>query len=154
MQLPDLTSAAWACDETYSMAAVQTSYLNNPNYPNNYASGSSCMYTIIAPANSVIEVTCQLNVPSTTSCSSERLYIEREGEKSLTRAEYFCGSGTVTKTSMFNSITIAYSSSPYTSSSGTFACTVRTYKVACDCGWSVNVGYSKFLAIRTHNNSF
>lgn len=137
--MPAIISAAFACDQTYQMGAAQSSYLTSPNYPNRYASGSSCMYTIIAPANSLIQVTCTLAMDSAiASCGSDRLYIETEGEKSLARAEYFCGSGTVTKTSLFNSITIAYTSNS-ANYAGSFRCDVRTYQTTCDCGWSVTV---------------
>lgn len=121
------------------MSAAQSSYLTSPNWPNRYASGSSCMYTIIAPANSVIEATCELYIDaSSSSCSTDRLYIEREGEKSLARAEFFCGTGNVVKTSLFNSMTIAYTSNA-ANSAGRWRCDIRTYQTTCDCGWSVTV---------------
>lgn len=122
------------------MSAVQSSYLTSPNWPNRYTSGSSCIYTIIAPANSVIEAKCELYIDSTSnSCSTDRLYIESEGEKSLARAEFFCGTGTVTRTSLFNSMSIAYTSNS-ANYAGRWRCDIRTYQTStCDCGWSVTV---------------
>lgn len=137
--LPDYISAAFACDQTYQMGAVQSTYLTSPNYPGRYSPGSSCMYTIVAPANSYIQVTCDIKLDATSNnCDTDRLYIETEGEKSLARAEFFCGSGNIIRSSIFNSITIAYTSNS-ANYAGSFRCDVKTFQRACECGWSATV---------------
>lgn len=64
------------------------------------------------------------------------------GSTALLGSEYLCGTGTITRTSKFNKLTLAYTSG--TSNVGQFSCSIT---LNCDCGWSVNVRNIIFKSI-------
>lgn len=47
-----------ACDKTLNVPKGLVKYLRSPNWPLDYANGSSCRYLITAPTNYRIEATC------------------------------------------------------------------------------------------------
>ncbi|KAL9702320.1 hypothetical protein quinque_005838 [Culex quinquefasciatus] len=127
------------CDQQYQLTSTANVQLISPFYPNRYPSGSSCRYTLIAPSGYTIDLTCSIKMDTTagsSACSSELLYISKEGFPSVVGSEFFCGSGTVARRSLFNKIMIAYSSSS-SSAAGSFSCQVQVKPQDCDCGWSV-----------------
>lgn len=112
-----------------------------------YDTMSSCRYHAIAPPGHFIRATCtiQLDIAvGTTNCASQRLYISRDGDKELRDAEFFCGTTTITRESIDNYMTLAYTSNY--NLSGRFECSVHAVQITqanCDCGWNVAVSIFK-----------
>lgn len=108
-----------------------------------YDTMSSCRYHAIAPAGYFIRATCtiQLDIQAgTTNCYSQRLYISRDGDKELRDAEFFCGTTTVTRDSIDNYMTLAYTSN--FNLTGRFECSLQAIQITqanCDCGWNAAV---------------
>ena len=132
------------CSTNQTLPAGGSLTISSPYYPNyRYPSGSSCLYFVQAPLDYAIQVSCSLNVDQTTNCASQTFYISRDGEKSLAGAEFFCGSGSVARTTVSNELYFGYTSNN-DGKSGYFSCVLTTVSIGptsgnCDCGWSFNV---------------
>lgn len=57
-----------------------------------------------------------------------------DGSTELLGSEYLCGSGSITRTSKFNKLTLAHTSG--SKNVGQYSCSIT---LNCDCGWSVKV---------------
>lgn len=95
------------CDTTVTIPANTISYASSENYPAYYAAGSSCRRTIQAPTDYVIKAICTIDIYSYNGgCTTDALYIEREGDRGLSQADYVCGTRTVPAVwSIWNTIT-------------------------------------------------
>ncbi|XP_037946796.1 venom serine protease-like [Teleopsis dalmanni] len=132
------TSTAQECrPQQYQMYSTQQVLnITSPNYPNAYMPGSSCRYKILAPLDHVVILNCVFEVYP-NSCGSENFYVSRDGDFQYRDAEIFCSSGSIRRTSLFRSITFAYSSIATTTNlRGRFFCQAITRPQPCDCGWS------------------
>ena len=134
--------------------------IDSPNYPfTQYPPRSSCRHSITAPLGYAITVQCNMNLPalrsgsgasatvpdtqstpfvnSNTNCQTDFLYISTKAADQATDGyfEYFCGRGYVSRTSAFNTMTVAYESRSDTVA-GYFSCTAFATKQKCDCGWN------------------
>jgi hypothetical protein len=131
---------AWfeTCDYKYSVQSTSTLVVKHSSYPNRYQAGSSCKWFLQAPVGYTIELKCSYNLDTTlTDCQSQRLYVSRDGDKDLNFAEYFCGSSSLTRTSVGAEMSVGYTSN--TGGSGSFYCEARailTTQANCQCGWS------------------
>ncbi|XP_063709288.1 venom serine protease-like [Culicoides brevitarsis] len=127
---------AWfeTCNRIINLAAGGKSTVNSPLYKANYRANSSCRYQISAPQGFTITATCDLKIYRDASgkCSGEYFYVMRNGSTELLGSEFLCGTGTITRTSRFNKLTLAYTSA--SKNVGQFSCSISTN---CDCGWSV-----------------
>lgn len=105
---------------------------------------SSCRYTLVAPVNSIIEVTCNLKFDQANSpkCPLKRFFISVDGINDLRGAEYFCSSSRSTRTvrrrSVMNRLVMAYATQSG-DGEGSFSCVARRIESRCDCGWSRKV---------------
>lgn len=137
--------------------------IDSPNYPfTQYPPRSSCRHSIRAPLGYTITVQCNMNLPAvqvvvqassggagrtpdsaampyTTSdrCQTDFLYISAPATVPANDGyfEYFCGRGYVSRTSVFNTLTLAYESRSDTVA-GYFSCTAFATRQSCDCGWN------------------
>lgn len=150
-------------DQMINLRASQSVYVNSPYYPNyTYQPGSSGRYVITAPNGYQIRAECNINIPkvcfshlkilikiyddviqASTACDTNLFYIATDYNLNLLGAEYFCGSGSVTRVSLFNRLIIAYTSTS-TQSAGYFSCvvSVSANPASCDCGWARSVSLS------------
>lgn len=111
-----------------------------------YKPGSACLYNIKAPIGYEIFMDCQINLDyniATRRCTSEYFYVSTDGDVGLRGSEYACGPVTIRRTSLFNQLVIAYISNSDSrnpnAAAGSFTCTIRAQKQACDCGWNFSV---------------
>ncbi|XP_055625773.1 venom serine protease-like [Toxorhynchites rutilus septentrionalis] len=135
--LPAIDAWFEGCDQRFQLAPNADVQLQSPFYPGRkYPSGSSCRYTLTAPLGYSLNVVCTIAIDTQqgSACSTELFYISTEGLPSLVGSEFFCGTGTLTRESLFNKMMIAYTSSS-TNSGGSFNCRVKTQPQSCDCGW-------------------
>lgn len=130
--------------------------IDSPNYPfTQYPPCSSCRHSIKAPLGYAITVQCNMNLPSrngaaatdtpppamlftdSNNCLSDFLYISSPATEAANDGyfEYFCGRGYVSRTSVFNTLTLAYESRNE-SVAGYFSCTAFATRQSCDCGWN------------------
>lgn len=97
---------------------------------------------IISTSNGFqITIACNLNIPKPSStCTSEIFYINIDFNSNLLGSEYFCGTGSVSRMSIFNKAVLAYTSSSRVLG-GYFSCvvTATSTQAPCDCGWSKTV---------------
>ncbi|XP_068145206.1 venom serine protease [Drosophila tropicalis] len=131
-------TVAWGyfegCDNAYTLNPG-VSYVESPYYPQNYPAGSSCRYKFSAPLDYYIQAQCSLNIPTTNGqCTTDNFWIDTEGDLLMRSAENLCGSGTLSRDSLFTDLVFAYISTG--SQRGNFKCTLTVAKQNCNCGWS------------------
>lgn len=103
---------AWfeTCNQNYTLATTSTINIFSKNYPRNYPVGDSCKFYVVTDPGYTIWLNCQIDMLERLHCSSQRLYISREGDKALNFADYYCGKQTVSETSVGNKISLGYTS--------------------------------------------
>lgn len=105
---------------------------------------SSCRYTIIAPVNFIVDVTCSLRIDQVDSqrCPLKRFFVSIDGIKDLRAADYFCNRNgsvrTVRRRSVMNRLVMAYATQTNIGNES-FFCVARRISSRCDCGWSRKV---------------
>lgn len=142
-----LSSALFeTCDETFQLdtdASVTISSGSTLNARN----VSSCRYTLVAPANYIVDVTCRLEIdqPESQQCPLKRFFVSVDGMKDLRGADYFCnriGSRRkVRRRSVMNRLVLAYATKEAYVGDEKFVCVARRVEVSCDCGWAKRVRY-------------
>lgn len=134
---------------THQLSTTNVITIDSPNYPfTQYPPRSSCRHSIRAPLGYTITVQCNINLPVTGAatdttytdsrhCQTDFLYISTPATQEANDGyfEYFCGRGYVSRTSVFNALTLAYESKS-DSVAGYFTCTAFASRKNCDCGWS------------------
>jgi hypothetical protein len=130
-----------SCNLKLNLSTTSVLQLTSPRYPDFYNPGSSCKWYIEAPTGYIIELKCSFDlIESGFDCSSQRLYVSRDGDKELSYAEFFCGYSSFTKVSVGNEVSLGYTSN--TDGDGWFSCEARAVKTTqnnCQCGWSKSV---------------
>lgn len=154
---PWLGVASAQCDQVHELTAgshqlstTNVITIDSPNYPfTQYPPLSSCRHSIRAPLGYAITVQCNMNLPArgggatdttytdSSHCQTDFLYISAPATEEANDGyfEYFCGRGYVSRTSVFNAVTLAYESKSDTVA-GYFSCTAFATRQDCDCGWS------------------
>uniref|UniRef100_A0A182K5I7 Peptidase S1 domain-containing protein n=1 Tax=Anopheles christyi TaxID=43041 RepID=A0A182K5I7_9DIPT len=123
-----------SCDLTYDYTSGQTSFIQSPNFPNYYAPGTKCRYTINAPVGHTLYAQCyDMYLPSSTGCYYDKLAISRFGDPNLSDATIRCGTTTFNVESTYNKLVVALLGSTSTIG-GRFRCQITALKLACDCG--------------------
>lgn len=141
---------AWfeTCNYEYTIPTTSTTYFTSTNYPSRYPVGSSCKWYLTAPAGYTIELKCQIQLDTPlVNCQSQSLYISRDGDKSLSYSDFFCGATTITRVSVGNEISFGYTSN--TGGNGWVYCAAKTTLTTqnnCQCGWN--------KAVRNFQNTF
>lgn len=101
------------CDEVFefdSDSAITISSGNTVNERN----VTSCRYTLIAPVDFIVEVSCSLRMDQTDSekCREKRFFISVDAINDLRGFDYFCNrngsSRTVRRKSVMNRLVLAY----------------------------------------------
>ncbi|KAH8277565.1 hypothetical protein KR018_001051, partial [Drosophila ironensis] len=122
------------CDNTYNLSPG-TTYVESPYYPSNYPAGTSCRYKFTAPQDYYIQVQCTISLPSSNGqCTTDNFWLDTEGDLLMRGAENFCGTGSLSRESLFTELVFAYISTG--TKGGNFKCTLTTSKQNCNCGWS------------------
>ncbi|GLV36463.1 uncharacterized protein CBL_08040 [Carabus blaptoides fortunei] len=128
------------CNYSQMMTPLVNYYVYNSEYPGFYRPSQNCRWVAVAPANHKIDISCQIEMPQSTSCSMDRLLISLTGNPNLENAHIYCGSGNTTLQSEYNNVTIGLVTA-YNTPGGRFLCTIRARPAqpsACDCGWKQN----------------
>lgn len=139
---------AWfeTCDYQYSIPTTSTTYLVSENYPQNYPTGSSCKWYLLAPVGYTISLNCTYSITAVGGdCQSQRLYMSRDGDKDLNYANYYCGSSSFKLSSVGNEISVGYTSNA--GGNGYIYCEARpvlTTQNNCQCGWNKGVRIKNF----------
>lgn len=132
------------CDDTFNLdtdASLTIGSVDSLNARN----ASSCRYTLIAPASSIVEINCLLDIrqPGSETCPIKRLFVSVDGMRDLRGAEYFCSRNgskrTVRRRSVMNRLVMAFATKAAVGDES-FACVARRISSRCDCGWSRRVG--------------
>lgn len=110
-----------------------------------------------APVGYTIEVKCDYDLDMTDYyCESQMLYLSREGDSELENAEFFCGYGNLSRSSIGNEISLGYTSNY--DGDGWVRCEARAIKTTqdnCQCGWSKSVSrLETFLDAQLHRSKF
>uniref|UniRef100_A0A182PP27 Peptidase S1 domain-containing protein n=1 Tax=Anopheles epiroticus TaxID=199890 RepID=A0A182PP27_9DIPT len=123
-----------SCDLTYTYTSGQTAFIESPKFPQYYAPGSRCRYTINAPVGHTLYAQCyDMYLPSSTGCYYDKLAISRFGDANLSDAQIRCGTTTFNVESQYNRLVVALLGSTSTGG-GRFRCQITALKLACDCG--------------------
>lgn len=131
------------CDETFNLDTDANLTISSVDTLNAW-NATSCRYTIVAPANSIVEINCLLDISQAGSetCPIKRLFVSVEGMRDLRGADYFCSRNgskrTVRRRSVMNRLVIAYATKAAVGDES-FACVARRISSRCDCGWSRRV---------------
>ncbi|XP_037033545.1 venom serine protease-like [Bradysia coprophila] len=124
------------CDRQIRLYAGQSRSLRSPYWPAGFMPGSSCRYSIQAPIDYQIQVTCKIDFMDPYqdgSCASGKFYIAEDGNRDITSTQPICGTTTTSRSSLGNKLTLAYTSDYYYS--GLYDCQLTA---VCDCGWGLN----------------
>lgn len=131
------------CNKTYTIQPSIEQNIYSKLYPFwRYTEGSSCFYKLQTLPGYTIEARCWLELDDTPvgDCTSQRFFVSRDSDRKLRDAEHFCGIKNITRQSIGNEMTLAYTSK--IGGAGKFLCTLKpilTTQENCDCGWSQNV---------------
>lgn len=138
------------CDETFELDTDGNITIRSSNTLNVY-NASSCRYTIVAPVNYIVDVTCSLRIDQLDSqkCPIRRFFVSVDGINDLHGADYFCNRNdsrrTVRRRSVMNRLVMAYATQTDVGNES-FTCVARSVASRCDCGWSrrVSVDFKNF----------
>lgn len=131
------------CDELYKLDGDEIVTITSQGSLN-AKNTSSCRYTVVAPVNYVVDITCKLHIDQFNSpkCPMKRFFVSVDGLSSLEGAEYFCSRNgstrTVRRRSVVNRIVMGYVTK-VAGGNESFTCFVRRKRVKCECGWSNKV---------------
>lgn len=132
-----------SCDETFELATDANLTISSGSSLN-ARNVSSCRFTIIAPVNFIIDVTCrlQINQPKSQKCPLKRFFVSVDGIRDLRGADYFCSRNasmrTVRRRSIMNRLVLAYATQVEVDDDS-FECVARRIASKCDCGWAKRV---------------
>lgn len=133
-----------SCDETFDLETDANLTIISGNSLN-ARNTSSCRYTIVAPVNFIIDVTCRLQIdqPESHNCPFKRFFVSVDGIRDLRGADYFCSRGNSTRTvrrrSVMNRLVLAYATQQVEVVDDSFTCVARRIASKCDCGWARRV---------------
>lgn len=136
------------CDETFELNTDSTLTINSSNTLN-VKNVSSCRYTLIAPADFIVEVSCSLQIDQIDSqkCRQKRFFISVDGVSDLRGFDFFCNrngsSRTVRRRSVTNRLVLAYATQSKVGDDK-FTCVAKRIESRCDCGWSRRVTSASF----------
>lgn len=139
-----LSSALFeSCDETFELETDANLTISSGSSLS-ARNVSSCRFTIVAPVNFIIDVTCrlQINQPESQKCPLKRFFVSVDGIRDLRGADYFCSRNasmrTVRRRSIMNRLVLAYATQVEVDDES-FECVARRIASKCDCGWAKRV---------------
>jgi hypothetical protein len=131
------------CDETFKLEADENITISSGSTLS-AKNVSSCRYTLVAPVDYIVEVTCSLEIdqPDPNKCPSKRFFISVDGINDLRSADFFCSfngdSRVVRRRSIMNRLVMGYATQT-DDGNEKFTCVARRIAARCDCGWSRKV---------------
>lgn len=139
-----LTSALFdECDQVYKLETDGVVTISSGNTLN-ARNSSSCRFTLVAPVNYIVDVTCTIVIdqPDSQKCPLKRFFISVDGVSDLRGADYFCSKNGTTRTvrrrSIMNRLVLAYATQLEVANEH-FTCAAKRIASSCDCGWSKRV---------------
>lgn len=144
LALLHLSSALFdKCDETFELTTDGNITISSSSTIT-AMNVSSCRYTIVAPVNFIVDVTCTLQIdqPDSQRCPLRRFFVSVDGINDLRAADYFCNRNgslrTVRRRSVINRLVMAYATQAVIGNES-FSCVARRIASRCDCGWARKV---------------
>lgn len=118
-----------------------------------YAPGSSCRVLLSAPDGYFLQAKGSINLdrkPGVFACAgqSQKFMISREGLLDFHNSELSCVTSTISVNSVYNVMTIGYTSEDDERRAGRFKVTVTALPIdskTCDCGWGLHVKFKRFF---------
>lgn len=132
-----------SCDETLELETDVNLTISSGSSLN-ARNVTSCRYTIVAPVNFIVDVTCRLQIdqPESQKCPLKRFFVSVDGIRDLRGADYFCSRNktirTVRRRSVMNRLVLAYATQVEVEDES-FTCVARRIASKCDCGWAKRV---------------
>ncbi|XP_022232032.2 uncharacterized protein LOC111080621 [Drosophila obscura] len=91
----------WDCDYSQAIHPGESYYFRNPNWPNNYPSGSSCrLKATTAWASNKLEIKCNMDIPKDKKgCINHRIVVSTyvDEVESPRSTQVYCGKKEFTK---------------------------------------------------------
>ncbi|XP_063905604.1 venom serine protease-like [Zophobas morio] len=115
----------------------QTYYIYNNEYPNFYRPSTSCQWNVRSPPDTVVVLNCEIDIPATQHCQTDRLSISTTGDQDFSNSRSYCGNNSFSTISERNFLTVGLFSGN-TSTGGKFVCSVEAMRVAprwCFCSY-------------------
>lgn len=131
------------CDETFELNSDSNVTISSGNTLHG-KNVSSCRYTLVAPVDYIVEVSCSLRIDQVDSqkCREKRFFISVDGINDLRGFDYFCNKNgsarSVRRKSVLNRLVLAYATQTKVGEDK-FTCVARRIESRCDCGWSRRV---------------
>ncbi|CRK89320.1 CLUMA_CG003079, isoform A [Clunio marinus] len=129
-----------SCDKTFELETDENVTISSFDTLNLF-NASSCRYTVSAPVNYIIDVTCVIQIDQSEShkCPLKRFFLSLDGHKDLRNSDYFCNRygarRKFRRRSVLNRLTMAYVTQVDVTNDR-YICSVRRVLSPCDCGWS------------------
>lgn len=123
------------CDFFQSLKSNVTYSVSSPKYSKLYPGGISCRWAAEAPPAHNVLINCkEVKIPSSKSCSSDRISISTSGRADLRDASFHCGTSSFSRKSKSTRMTMGLRSSKF-SKGGKFKCSLSAVEDgSCSCG--------------------
>ncbi|XP_063701383.1 venom serine protease-like [Culicoides brevitarsis] len=127
--------ALWeGCDYYQTLKLGEQYTISSPNYPNFYGKNPfSCRWTAKAPTGYIVAFSCYIELPQSSNCNRDRLFLSRTGDQTLQQSEAHCGKKWYEWDSFDEDAVLALYV-PYTTTGGRFQCNLSAVKKTCSCG--------------------
>lgn len=102
-----------SCGGQVTLQNGESTYFSSPNYPFPYPNGITCLYLAQSPPGTTITMTCpSFDVAPAKDCAVDVFYASPSGNRYMSDARYFCGSGVVGITTNDNAFAAYFFSRP------------------------------------------
>lgn len=131
------------CDDMFELNTDSDMTISSSNTLNK-RNVSSCRYTLVAPVDYIVDVSCSLRIDQVDSrkCLQKRFFISVDGINDLSGFEFFCNkknrARTVRRKSIMNRLVLAFATQSDLGDDK-FTCVAKRIESHCDCGWSRRV---------------
>lgn len=140
------------CDKVENVTVGKPFIFMSDNYTANnynikYKPTTNCRVLLTAPEGYYLQATGTINMdrkPGVFACAgqSQKFMISREGLLDFYNSELSCATSTINVNSVFNVMTIGYTSEDDDRRAGRFKVTINAMPInqkTCDCGWGLHV---------------
>ncbi|XP_047469977.1 chymotrypsinogen A-like [Penaeus chinensis] len=102
-----------SCGGEVTLQNGESIYFTSPNFPFPYPNDVSCLYLAQSPPGTAITMTCpSFSVAPARDCTLDVFYVSPTGDRFMSNARYFCGSGVVDVTTEGNAFAAYFFSRP------------------------------------------
>lgn len=102
-----------SCGGEVTLQNGESIYFTSPNFPFPYPNDISCLYLAQSPPRTAITMTCaSFSVTPARDCTLDVFYVSPTGDRFMSDARYFCGSGVVDVTTEGNAFAAYFFSRP------------------------------------------